>query len=131
MVFGADGIATRWGSGMRSTPLLQHVLRDEALTRGLGDEEARILIEWLVEWAELLADESETEQAAWDGVRTLCRRARGIGRFVYLWSRHDSRGAAGQLAVSERFHWPLPDDDEDPAELMLRILIWEDRQLVL
>jgi hypothetical protein len=116
---------------MQSTPLLRFILQDEAITRGLGDEEARIIIEWLVEWAELLADESETEQAAWDGLHMLHRRARSISRFVFLWSKGGSRGAAAQLAAVERFHWPLPVCEEDPAELMLRILSWEDRQLVV
>jgi len=115
---------------MQSTPLLRHVLGDEAITRGLGDEEARILVEWLVEWAELLADELESDEAAWDGIRVLCRRARGFSRFVTLWSCYDSRGAAAQLAAAEQFEWPLPVDDEDPADLMQRILKWEDRQLV-
>jgi hypothetical protein len=112
-------------------PLLRHVLRDEAITRGLGDPEARVLVEWLVEWAELLEVEAESEGAAWAGVRMLCRRARGISRFVSLWGQEGLRGAAAQLAAAERFHWPLPSEDEDPAELMLRILAWEDRQLVV
>jgi hypothetical protein len=116
---------------MLSMPLLRTVLQDEAITRGLGDEEARILVEWLVEWAELLAEESETEDAAWKGVRFLCRRARGLGKFVYLWCNDALRGAAVQLAAAERFHWPLPVDDEDPADLMQRILKWEDRELAL
>ena len=116
---------------MPSMPLLRHILDDESLTRGLGDEEARVLVEWLVEWAELLAEEAESERAAWEGLRLLCRKARGIGRFVRLWAYEDARGAASQLAAAERFHWPLPVMDEDPAELMLRILKWEDRQIVV
>jgi hypothetical protein len=116
---------------MQSTPLLRLVLQDEAITRGLGDEEARVLVEWLVEWAELLAEESETEETAWQGIRMLCRRARGLGKFVCLWSQDESRGAAVQLAAAERFHWPLPISDEDPADLMQRILKWEDRELVV
>lgn len=116
---------------MQSTPLLRYILRDEALTRGLGDEEGRILIDWLVEWAELLAEEAESHDSAWNGLRTICRRARGIGRFVYLWSQDGSRGAATQLAAAERFSFPLPVMDEDPADLMLRILAWEDRLIVV
>jgi hypothetical protein len=116
---------------MQATPLLRHILREEAITRGLGDEEARILVEWLVEWAELLAEEAESDQDAWEGVRILCRRARGISRFVFLWSQVSSQGAATQLAASERFTFPLPVMDEDPAELMLRILNWEDRLIVV
>ena len=42
---------------MQSTPLVRFILRDEALTRGLGDVEARILIEWLVDRADGLAAE--------------------------------------------------------------------------
>src|SRR4051794_596504 len=43
------------GGGMRANPWVDHVLADEALTRGLGDEEARVLVEWLVDKAEDLA----------------------------------------------------------------------------
>jgi hypothetical protein len=116
---------------MPTTPLLRQVLHDEALTRGLGDEEARILIEWLVDWAELLEQEAECAATARDGMRSICRKARGIGRFVRLWSYDDARGAATQLAGAEQFTWPLPVTDEDPAEMMLRILAWEDRQIVV
>jgi hypothetical protein len=115
---------------MQSRPLLRHILNEEALTRGLGDEEARVLVEWLVDWAELLAVESDSDDAAWTGVRHLCRRARGIGRFVQLWMDEPSRGAAVQLAAAERFCWPLPaSDEEEPVELMVRILAWEDRMI--
>ena len=31
-------------------PLLRHALRDEALTRGLGDIEGRMLAEWVADW---------------------------------------------------------------------------------
>ncbi len=89
------------------------------------------MVEWLVDWAELLGEEAESEASAWNGLRMVCRRARGIGRFVALWSRECSRGAAGQLAAAERFAWPLPITDEDPTELMLRILAWEDRQILV
>ena len=81
-----------------------------------------------MDWAELLAVESESEQAAWDGLRLRCR-ARGIGRFVQFWSDEKSRAAAVQLAAVERFSWPLPVMEEDPAELMVRILAWEDRMI--
>jgi hypothetical protein len=116
---------------MQSMPLLRHILNEEALTRGLGDEEARVLVEWLVDWAEVLALDSDSEQEAWDGLRRLCRRGRGISRFVQLWAEADSRGAAVQLAASEKFAWPLPFMEEDPAELMVRILAWEDRTILV
>lgn len=108
--------------------MIRHVLRDEALTRGLGDIEGRMLIEWLTDWAELLASASRTEEEAWGYVHRLCRRGRAISRFVQLWSDPRSRGAANQLAASERFDWPLPasaDAAWDPADLMEHILEWE------
>jgi hypothetical protein len=108
-------------------PLLRHVLRDEALTRGLGDIEARMLVEWVADWTELLADAARTEDDAWSCVRRLCRRGRAIGRFVRLWSDPDGRGAAGQLAAAERFAWPLPTRALDPADLMHHILTWENQ----
>jgi hypothetical protein len=105
--------------------LVRSVLLDEALTRGLGDIEARMLVEWLADWTELLASAARNEDDAWDCVDRLCRRGRAIGRFVQLWSDPFDRGAAIQLAASERFDWPLPSSDMDPGDLMYHILTWE------
>ncbi|MBV9124983.1 MAG: hypothetical protein JO112_16640, partial [Planctomycetes bacterium] len=38
-----------------SKPFWSPILQDDALTRGLGDPEARVLVEWLVEQVERLA----------------------------------------------------------------------------
>ena len=108
-------------------PLLRHVLRDEALTRGLGDIEARMLVEWLTDWTELLAEAARTDDDAWSCVRRLCRRGRAISRFVQLWNEPHARGAAGQLAAAERFNWPLPAADMEAPDLMHHILTWENQ----
>jgi hypothetical protein len=113
---------------MLANPLLHHILDDDALTRSLGDAEARVLVEWLVDQAERLA-QSRGRADAEREVRRLCRRARAIGRFVNLWSLQRLRGAAGQLAVAERFYWPLPEGDLDACELMQEILFWESQEL--
>ena len=55
---------------------LNYILRNDALTRGLGDPEARILVEWLVEQAERLTEMVATEDAAWEKVKELCDRCR-------------------------------------------------------
>jgi hypothetical protein len=114
---------------MLAKPLLSQVLANDAITRGLNDPEARVLIEWLVERAEELAVTANDGESAACALSKLCRRARGIGRFVELWCHRRQRGAAGQLAVSEAFTWPLPDADVDPCELMQEILDWEERHL--
>jgi hypothetical protein len=106
--------------------LLQLILSDEALTRGLGDAEARLLIEWLVDQAERLARESAPGAAA--EVRRLCRRGRAIARFVGLWCS-GGRAGATQLAAAERFAWPLPTVVGDPYELMQQIVTWEQGQV--
>jgi len=113
---------------MRVQPLLHHILGDEALTRGLGDAEARVLVEWLVERAESLAGTTGPGEADLE-VRRLCRRGRALARFVALWSTPRSRGAAGQLAATERFAWPLPDRAVDACELMQAIVHWEGLEL--
>ena len=110
---------------MSCEPLLRHVLQDDALTRGLEDIEARMLIEWLTDWTELLAEAARTEEDAWSCVRRLCRRGRAIGRFVQLWAEPQNRGAAAQLAAAERFAWPLPATGMDSGDLMQQILNWE------
>jgi hypothetical protein len=113
---------------MQSTPLVRHILRDEAVTRGLGDVEARMIVDWLADRTEQVADAAVTEADAWAQVRALCRRARVIACFVRLWGAPESRGAAVQLAAAERMHWPLPPGDVDAGELMEGILAWTDRQ---
>jgi hypothetical protein len=114
---------------MLDKPLLSHILDNDALTRGLEEPEARVLVEWLVEQAERFAALLSSERAAQAEVRTLCRRARAIGRFVGLWCHERARGAAVQLAGAERFSWPLPATAIDPCELMQAILEWEANQL--
>jgi hypothetical protein len=113
---------------MTALPLLRHVLRDEALTRRLGDAEARVLVEWLVEHAERLA-RAAPEAVAEREVRRLCRRGRGIARFVSLWCLERDHGGAAQLAASEGFPWPLPPPDVGPCRLMQDVLVYEDALL--
>lgn len=114
---------------MLAKPLLNHILDDEALTRGLADPEARVLVEWLVERAENLAELGFTDSTTQREIHRLCRRARAIGRFVSLWCHQEQRGAAVQLVGAERFTWPLPRGAMDPYELMQFILDWEAKQL--
>jgi hypothetical protein len=57
-----------------------------------------MLVEWLADWTELLADAARTEDDAWSCVERLCRRGRAISRFVQLWNDPCDRGAAIQLA---------------------------------
>jgi len=106
-------------------PLIRGLARDESLTRGLGDVEARMLIEWVTDWGELLARAAPTDADAADLLARLTRRGKAIGRFVRLWDDPRTRGAAGQLAAVERFSWPLPSCPVDPPDLMHHILDWE------
>jgi hypothetical protein len=110
---------------MVAEAFLSHILDNDALTRGLGDPEARILVEWLVERTERLAHAVTPLGTAWPQIQQLYRRARAIGRFVTLWCHARLRGAAAQLAAAERFTWPLPPARVDPCELMQAILDWE------
>lgn len=132
---GDEGAAVGRAPGVPSLPgerlpmqvraLLTSILSDDALTRGLNDPEARILVEWLVEQAERLARGNWPESAVWTELRRLCRRGRAIARFVRLWCHERERGAAVQLAAAERFTWPLPTRSLDPCELMQGILTSE------
>jgi hypothetical protein len=112
---------------MLTKDLLYPILSNEALTRGLGDAEARMLVEWLVEEADRRAALSDDGDAQGRGVQALCRWARAISRFVYLWSHAGLPGPAIQLAASERFGWPLPATWLEADELMEHILAWEAR----
>jgi hypothetical protein len=104
--------------------VLNPILDDEALTRHLGDAEARLLVEWLVDHAERVGEALPEDDAAAE-VRRLCRRGRAIARFVRLWCMDNLPGAATQLAATEKFEWPLPDGPIDAWRLMQHIVDWE------
>lgn len=110
-------------------PVLRGMLRNDALTRGLGDIEARMLVEWLVQWIEVFAATAKSLDDIAAIAARLSQRARGIGRFVQLWCDFSpsSKAAAFQLAACERFQWPLPTCHIEPADLMRRILDWENQ----
>ncbi|MFL5245482.1 MAG: hypothetical protein ACJ8FY_25590 [Gemmataceae bacterium] len=112
---------------MLAKPLLAPILNNEALTRGLADPEAKVLIEWLVHQAESLSEHERSETWAQAQIERICRRGRAIGRFVSLWCHEGQPGAAGQLAVAERFYWPLPIPRVDAVELMHSIVFWENQ----
>src|SRR5205823_3416456 len=110
---------------MLARPLLDRILGDDAVTRGLRDSEAHVLIEWLVEQAEQLETRSGTAGDADQAVQRLCRRARSIARFLDLWFNRASRGAACQLWAVERYGWPTPEPGVDAYESLHAILSWE------
>jgi hypothetical protein len=107
---------------------VRHILRDEAVTRGLGDVEARMIVEWLADRTEQVALTALNDADAWNRVHQLCKRARTIASFARLWAMPGCRGAALQLFGAERLHWPLPSGDIESGELMESILDWVDRQ---
>lgn len=108
-------------------PILRRLAGDDSITRGLGDVEGRMLIEWVVNWAELLAGAAPSATEAETLSNRLCRRAKAINHFVRLWQNPSTRGGAGQLAATERFRWPLPGEHDSSADLMEAILSWENR----
>jgi hypothetical protein len=109
---------------MLAKRLVNDILENEALTRGLSDPEARVLVEWLVDRAESLSCKAPPTQHQ-SLVGSLCHRGRAISRFVGLWCHCHDRRAAMQLAAVERFTWELPDRGMDPCELMQNILAEE------
>jgi hypothetical protein len=106
---------------------LAPILDDEALTRHLGDAEARVLVEWLVEQADQLP--ALPAEAARGEVARLCRRGRTMARFVRLWCLEALPGAAAQLAAAERLDWPLPEGPVEPCRLMQHLVAWENRRI--
>lgn len=109
---------------------LRPILDDESLTRGLGDEEARMLVDWLVERAENLAASSLADNTRQNCLVAFCRRGRIVGRFVRLWCDGEF-GSAVQLAGAENVSWPLPNGPEDAANLMGRLLDCEERRMAV
>lgn len=114
---------------MGNRSLLNMILRDEALTRGLDDQEARVLIERLAELSDRCAVRGSDAGDLLLRIERLRRRGRAIRQFIDLWCHRGEHAAAIQLAASERFRWPLPEPDADPWLLMHSILDWEDRDL--
>jgi hypothetical protein len=108
---------------MLTRDLLAPILEDEALTRGLGDAEASMLVQWLVDQA----DRGAAAGAGARDVHLLCRWGRAVCRFVYLWCHAGLPGPAIQLAASERFEWPLPATWLEPCDLMEQILAYHAR----
>ena len=109
---------------MVAKELLSPILHDETLTRGLGDAEARMLVEWLVDRGELIGRQRHFDTS--ELIHQLCQRARAIVRFVQLWCYDHDHGAACQLAATQRFAWPFPAGDADPCDVMQEALTWED-----
>jgi hypothetical protein len=114
---------------MPAIGVLSQIVDNEALTRGLADPEARMLVEWLVEHAERLDAAAPAREVVEAEVGRLVRRARAVARFVSLWCYEKGRRAACQLAAVERFAWELPTRAVDPCELMQEILFCEGEAL--
>ena len=112
---------------MPASPLLRAILDDDSLSRHLGDAEGRLLFEWLYERAEMLTSANGDDPGVASRIQRLQRRVRAIGRFVHLWCDRRDRGAAGQLAAAEQFHWPMPTPKVDSCVLIETILRHEDR----
>jgi hypothetical protein len=109
---------------MLARSVLNFILDDESMTRHLGDAEARLLVEWLVDQAERLGETLPAEEVVPE-VQRLCRRGRAIARFVRLWCMDGLPGAAAQLAAAEKLDAPLPDGPIEPCRLMQYIVEWE------
>lgn len=80
---------------MKAHPV--QLARDESITNGLGDSEARILVEALI---------FAVEREPWRH-EELRLKAKLVNRMVFLWGRGDYLGAA-QLAATTRIELALP-----------------------
>ncbi len=108
---------------MLAANCIHQVMRDERITYGLADPEARMLVEWLVAKAEAIP-ETELEPADQDYAWQLCyRRAKVLRQFVALWCYRGRPDAASQLAASEGMAEYLPISSvEEPVDVMLSMM---------
>ena len=111
---------------LQSRQLLADDSLTDSLKRRLGDVEARLLVDWVVERIEQLSDGNISASLCETAISRLMRKARTIGRFVHLWGEADHHVAL-QLAAVERARWPFPRSPREPVALLRQILRWEDR----
>jgi hypothetical protein len=108
---------------MLARAFLDPILFDDRLTASLGDAEARLLVEFLVDQAERL-EGLRPDEAVHRAVARLCLRGRVLGRVVRLWHDHECM-AATQLAASEGLAEALPNRRVDGCRLMERLIAVE------
>lgn len=108
---------------MLARPFLDPILCDDRLTDPLGDSEASLLIEFLVEEAERL--EGRRVDVVQSQIAHLCRRGRVMARVVRLWCHDRDRPGAIQLAATEGFAEALPSRPVDGTRLMERLIARE------
>src|SRR5690606_15096994 len=85
MLLSVDPGGEPGGNGMLARAALNCIMEDDGLTRNLGDAEARLLVEWIVDQAETIG-ETHSDDVTLTEVKRLCRRGRAVSRFVRLWS---------------------------------------------
>ena len=93
------------------------------MTRPLGDDVARVLVEWLADAADRLPDGPDEELVA--KVEALRLRGRVLSRFVRLWCYDAQHAAATQFAATERLTSALPSGWADPYRLMQKLVAHE------
>ena len=108
---------------MLARAFLDPILFDDRLTAALGDAEARLLVEFLVDQAERL-EGLQPDEAVHQAVARLCKRGRVLGRVVRLWSDQQCV-AATQLAACEGLAEALPTRRLDGCRLMERLIAVE------
>lgn len=90
---------------MDAEPFVQRVLDDEGICADLDEAEAMALLRWLTGQVRQVVETARSEEAAWQQVDALCRRARQAARLVASW-----RDAPGPKVVEQAsragFRWP-------------------------
>ena len=123
---GSGDLRGEWLGGvnrMLGGALMNRILTDEAMTRLLGDDVARVLVEWLADAADRIPDGPEETVAA--KVEALRQRGRVLSRFVRLWCYEADHAAATQFAATERLTSALPSGWADPYRLMQKLVAHE------
>lgn len=88
------------GNGMDAEPLIERILNDEGLTGDLPEQEAELLIKWLVTRAEMLAKTEKLLPTAQKRLEEVCRNARGaVQVFVAGMAKQDPSKIAQQLGL--------------------------------
>jgi hypothetical protein len=112
---------------MDAKPFLEHLSDDEAISGGIADAEAKLLLNWLRTSVKKAVSGLKDEKAAWDAVAMLKERARSISKVVSALCYDDEPAEAQKHWTLLGYKQPLSAAPATDAVAAVKQLVaWED-----